>query len=81
LRYALRGGSLTRSEVLECFEEYWTVIRLTGVVTDAEMLALRNHDLVCCCKPKGCHGDILLKDYKRTVQKRSKPFSLTTGIS
>lgn len=61
-----RGGSLSRTDAIECFREWWGVVRAEGLVTDAEILALEGKELGCCCKPKRCHGDVLLDDYMRT---------------
>ena len=32
-----------------------------GVITEQELIELVEHDLVCYCEPKECHGDVLLK--------------------
>lgn len=52
------GTHGTRAEVIAKFREW--------VLGQPEMVArvqreLRGKDLVCCCKPKPCHGDILLE--------------------
>lgn len=62
----VRGGSLSRSDAIECFREWWGVVRAEGLVTDVEILALEGKELGCCCKPKRCHGDVLVDDFIRT---------------
>lgn len=52
------GVDGTRAEVIEKFREF--------VFADPELLEqvrteLAGKDLVCCCKPKACHGDILIE--------------------
>lgn len=64
MKYVKRCGLLSRSECLECFREYWSYIRQHGVITDAEVLALSGKTLVCNCKPKACHGDVIVDDFK-----------------
>lgn len=31
---------------------------------------LRGRDLVCCCKPKECHGDYILEKANRPIRRR-----------
>lgn len=33
----------------------------TGAITMDDLLELQDKDLVCFCKPKACHGDIVLQ--------------------
>lgn len=52
------GQDGTRKQVIAKYRE--------RVLADADMLRrvqtrLRGRDLVCCCKPKPCHGDVLLE--------------------
>jgi len=52
------GVDGTREEVIEKFR--------IKVESDEEMIRsikreLKGKNLVCCCKPKSCHGDILLE--------------------
>ncbi|MGL4353100.1 MAG: DUF4326 domain-containing protein [Aeromonas popoffii] len=61
-----RGGSLSRTDAIECFREWWGVVRAEGIVTDAEILVLEGKELGCCCRPKRCHGDVLVEDYDKT---------------
>lgn len=50
------GADGSRDEVLSKHEDYiFLAIRHNG----ADLERLRGKDLVCCCKPKRCHGDIL----------------------
>jgi hypothetical protein len=50
---------MTRDEALILYEAWlWQQIR-SGVITRADLLALRGMTLVCWCKPDPCHGDLL----------------------
>lgn len=54
--YAI-GKDGTREEVIEKFEQYiWHAPRVL-----ARLPELVGKDLVCHCKPKACHGDVLVK--------------------
>lgn len=64
-----RGGSINRSECLECFREYWYCLRELGVVKDSDILSLAGKQLVCCCHPKKCHGDVLVEDFRATIKR------------
>lgn len=44
-----------RAQVLEKFEAYARACRMDAIA------ALDDADLVCCCAPMPCHGDIILK--------------------
>ncbi len=51
------GKDCTRDEAVDQFELH--------LLASPELLAdldeLKGKDLVCCCAPKRCHGDVLLK--------------------
>ena len=47
------GRDGDRDEVCDLFER--------EVLPDLDVSALRGRDLVCCCKPKRCHCDGILK--------------------
>ena len=52
------GRDGTREEVLEKYLEWvWEQPELI----EAIIRELRGKDLVCCCAPRKCHGDVLLK--------------------
>ena len=51
-----RDGS--REDVIDSYYDY--IMDNTELFDDAKK-ELRGKDLVCFCKPKACHGDILLK--------------------
>lgn len=40
--------------------QLWGQIR-TGYITIQELVDLDDKVLVCCCKPKPCHGDVLVE--------------------
>jgi hypothetical protein len=37
----------------------------TEVLPQLDVSELRGKDLVCCCKPRACHGDLLLEKANR----------------
>ena len=44
--------------VIEKYREW--VLQQPGML-ERIRTELRDRDLVCCCKPKACHGDVLLE--------------------
>lgn len=48
------GRPMTRDDVCVLFERY--------IVPTLDLDELKGKDLVCYCKPKRCHGDILLRE-------------------
>lgn len=44
----------------ECILKYFIFVDMLDVFKEQIREELRGKDLVCCCKPKQCHGDILL---------------------
>ena len=52
------GQHGTRDEVIDKFEED---LRNNPKLQEEIKQELKGKNLVCCCKPKRCHGDILLK--------------------
>lgn len=54
------GKDGTREEVIEKYRLYlWDQIK-TGEVTKEDLRKLSGNTLGCFCKPKACHGDILI---------------------
>lgn len=58
------GVDGTRSEVIEKFKEY--------LYSSPELMSslheLVGKDLVCWCKPKACHGDVLLQAVEEYIR-------------
>lgn len=54
----------TRTEVIALYEE-WLLCELEDPDNVTEFLKLRGKKLGCWCKPKRCHGDIILKHLER----------------
>jgi hypothetical protein len=50
------GPDGTREEVIAKYERH---LHDSGLIKN--MHELRGKDLVCWCKPKACHGDVLLR--------------------
>lgn len=48
-----RVEDFSRDVAIDMFERY--------VLPQLDVSKLRGKDLVCCCKPKRCHGDSILK--------------------
>lgn len=51
----------TREESIEKFREYIIQRIENGEVTIEELLELAGKRLGCFCKPKSCHGDVLVE--------------------
>ena len=66
-----RGGLLSRSDAILAFKEHWGHLRYTETISDSEVLSLSGKDLLCCCKGKACHGDIIIEDYRKTKFKKA----------
>lgn len=50
-----------RQRVIECYRnQLWSQIK-SGIITKQMLLDLQGKTLGCFCKPKSCHGDILVK--------------------
>lgn len=55
------GKDGTREEVIEKYRVYlWEQIK-SGQVTKESLHELNGSVLGCFCKPKACHGDVLIK--------------------
>lgn len=65
-----RGGLLSRSDAILAFKDHWGHLRYTGTIDDDEVLGLSGKNLLCCCKGKACHGDIIIEDYRKTKYKQ-----------
>lgn len=52
------GGHGDRQEVIAKFDEY--IRSRPDLLRDAKK-ELKGKHLLCCCKPRACHGDILLE--------------------
>lgn len=53
----------TREEVVEKYRNW--LLTQPALVAEAKT-TLRGKDLVCCCAPKLCHGDVLLEIVNET---------------
>lgn len=62
-----RGANLNRYRK-------WLVNQVkSGKITHEDLLALEGRDLVCFCKPKACHGDVVSEAVAWAVKQRAKP--------
>lgn len=55
------GPDGTREEVVELFRHYLFRRLQSEPVFAEQVKSLHNKTVCCCCFPKPCHGDILLK--------------------
>lgn len=53
------GKHGTREEVVKKYEAW--VLRQPAFFIQRIKNELKGKNLVCCCSPKACHGDVLLK--------------------
>lgn len=55
----------------ECVKKYETYLRIQ-MRSDRRfvnaILDLKDRDIVCCCKPQFCHGDVVKKIYKELTR-------------
>lgn len=51
------GVDGSRGEVMKKYTKY--IYENNDLLREAEKL--KGKDLVCCCKPHSCHGDVLIK--------------------
>ena len=55
------GEHGTREEVIELYRKFlWSQVKL-GLVTKDDLTSLRGRRLGCFCKPKACHGDVIVR--------------------
>jgi hypothetical protein len=66
------GHDGTREQVVEKYEKY---IRARPDLM-ADLHELRGKRLGCCCKPKACHGDILVKLIEETCPRGERDIIL-----
>jgi hypothetical protein len=50
------GRDGTREQVIEKYERY---LHVSGLIR--KIGELRGRDLLCCCAPHACHGDVLIR--------------------
>jgi len=51
----------TAGSTLDCYKEYFYNRLNTDKTFQAKVLALKGKTLGCFCKPKPCHGDIIIE--------------------
>lgn len=51
----------TRDQVVDRFDAYATARIETDMVFRQAVLELDGRDVCCCCTPRRCHGDVLLR--------------------
>lgn len=59
----LQIQTLDRKHAVLYFRLFWKWCRENGKITDDEVLTLKSKRLICCCKPKSCHGDVIVDDF------------------
>lgn len=57
----ITGQDGTREDVIRLYEEYIRARLQQGNISVRDLLRLRGKKLGCFCKPRDCHGDVLLK--------------------
>lgn len=63
----------TRDEVLVKYREHLAQLVKSGKVSVQDLAKLDGHDLVCFCKPRQCHGDIIEEAVQWAVKQTKKP--------
>lgn len=54
-----RVSEYGRTKALELYKEHLKTEIRSGRITINDLESLRGKRLICCCKPKPCHGDII----------------------
>lgn len=53
------GRHGTREQVIAGYRQYlWQLVH-EGFINLRDLASLHGRDLICCCKPAACHGDVL----------------------
>ena len=56
--------NLTRDQVIIAYKHWlWSQMK-SGAITEGDIRGLGGKRLGCFCKPKACHGDVLVKAYE-----------------
>lgn len=63
-RYKELGCPLGRSEAISCYGEWIRVAVRTDPLIRGMVLSLEGGVIGCCCKPKACHADEIVKVFK-----------------
>lgn len=58
------GSPLTRSEAISCYAEWIRVAVRDNPSIREEIVRLKGKVIGCCCKPKACHADEIVKVFK-----------------
>lgn len=66
------GTNGDRASVIHLYEVWLKNQIHRGAVTAEELAAMDGKDLVCCCRPRACHGDVLERAIRWAVN-RDKP--------
>lgn len=65
-------GKQSREDVIQMYRKYlWEKIK-KGEITFDQLLSLKGKRLGCFCKPKACHGDVLVKAVEWAESKLEK---------
>lgn len=65
------GQHGNRDEVIAKYREHlWNQIQ-SGDVTKEDLIRLNGKHLGCFCKPKACHGDVIVDAVKWALSKRA----------
>ncbi len=48
-----------RATVIRKYESWFFYQCMKGHITEEWLASLHGRDLVCCCKPRACHGDVV----------------------
>ena len=66
--FKLGTHAQTRAEIVQLYRRYlWRQIR-NGTITRDNLLALQGIVLVCYCKPRPCHGDVIVQAVKWAIE-------------
>ena len=58
------GKDGTREEVIEKFKQF--------ILPTLDLIPLKDKDLICFCKPKACHADLLIEEANKKMRKTER---------
>jgi len=72
--HVMKGNSAAERErvVAEYRKTLWSKIK-DGQITVQDLQALNGKTLVCCCKPKACHGDVIVAAVDWAMKQEATP--------
>jgi hypothetical protein len=71
------GKDGSREDVVEKFRAYFAELRRGTKITDRDIADLLGLRLGCFCKPRPCHGDVIVEELEKIIEKRKADATTT----